>query len=375
MSPKVPGLYIHIPFCISKCGYCDFYSVTSTSKIPDFLEALSKEMEMYRDRFEAFDTVYLGGGTPSALRPEQLETILVRLRENFTLLPNSEITLETNPADLDRNYLESIRHIGINRLNVGVQSFDMEILDFLGRRHSHKHAFSAIECSRKAGFTNIGFDLIYGVPGQAMGSWLETLRQALTFEPEHLSCYQLSVEPRTPLGARVQRGDVVLPDENLQHEFFMKTAETLEEAGYVHYEVSNFAREGRFASCHNQKYWDHTPYFGLGPSAHSFLGHQRWWNHRSVERYVRALGAGTPPVEGTEILTMDQLRLEALYLGLRTRKGIHLQDYATRYACDLLAAKGEILTRLREAGFINVKDGYLQPTRTGLLMADSLALI
>ena len=375
MSPKVPGLYIHIPFCISKCDYCDFYSVTSASKIPDFLEALSQEMGMYRDRFEAFDTVYLGGGTPSVLSPKQLSTVLDRIGKNFKLLPDSEITLETNPADLDRNYLELIRDIGIKRLNIGVQSFDQEVLNFLGRRHSRNQAFSAIECSRKAGFTNLGFDLIYGVPGQVMGSWLETLRRALTFKPEHLSCYQLTVEPRTPLGARVQRGDVVLLDEDFQHDFFMKTAETLEEAGYVHYEVSNFAREVRFASCHNQKYWDHTPYFGLGPSAHSFLGHQRWWNHRSVERYVRALGAGTPPVEGREMLTIDQLRLEALYLGLRTRKGVHLQDYAIRYACHLLATKGDMLTKLREEGFLSIEDGYLHPTRTGLLMADSLALI
>jgi len=375
MNPKVPGLYTHIPFCISKCVYCDFYSVTSASKIPDFLQTLFKEMEMYRDRFEVFDTVYFGGGTPSVLSPKQLDRILNRVGKNFKLLPNPEITLETNPADLNRTYLEAIRDIGINRLNIGVQSFDQEILGFLGRRHSRNQAFSAIECSRKAGFTNIGLDLIYGVPGQAMGSWLETLRHALDFKPEHLSCYQLTVEPRTPLGARVQRGDVVLPDENLQHEFFMKTAETLGEARYIHYEVSNFAREENFVSRHNQKYWDHTPYLGLGPSAHSFLDHRRWWNHRSVERYIRALGSGTLPVEGEEILTIDQLRLEALYLGLRTKQGIHLQDYATRYACDLLAAKGDMLTRLREAGFIDVKDGYLQPTRTGLLMADSLALI
>ncbi len=375
MNPKVPGLYIHIPFCISKCGYCDFYSVTPALQIPDFLEALFKEMEMYRDRFEAFDTVYLGGGTPSVLRPEQLETILARLRENFTLLPDSEITFETNPADLDQDYLESIRDIGINRLNIGVQSFDQEILRFLGRRHSRNQAFSAIKWSREVGFTNLGLDLIYGVPGQAISSWLETLRHALTFKPEHLSCYQLTVEPQTPLGARYKKGDIVLPDENLQHEFFVKTAETLKEAGYVHYEVSNFAREGRFASRHNQKYWDHTPYLGLGPSAHSFLGHQRWWNHRSLERYVAAFQSGTSPVEGTEILTIDQLRLEALYLGLRTKKGIHLQDYATRYACDLLASKSDMLTKLREEGFLSVENGYLQPTRAGLLMADSLALI
>ena len=171
-SEKTPGLYIHIPFCLSKCLYCDFYSSTSLSALPLFLDALFKEMAMYRNRFNSFDTVYIGGGTPSLLSPQQLESILVRIRENFDLKSNSEITVETNPADLNQSYLESIREIGINRINIGVQSFDQKVLDFLGRRHSVKQAISAVEASRKAGFHNIGLDLIYGVPDQTIDSWL-----------------------------------------------------------------------------------------------------------------------------------------------------------------------------------------------------------
>jgi len=374
-SNPIAGLYILIPFCVSKCGYCDFYSSTSISAVPDFLDALYKEMEMYRPRFQYFDTVYIGGGTPSLLDPEQLESILIKVRENFSLILNPEITIETNPADFHPSFLESMRQIGINRINIGVQSFDEKVLAFLGRRHSIKQAVSAVEASRKAGFRNIGLDLIYGVPGQEMASWLDTLKQAVAFSPEHLSCYQLTLEAKTPLGRRYQAGEFSIPGEELQYQFFMKTSEFLKEAGYIHYEVSNFARGAEYTSRHNQKYWDHSPYLGLGPAAHSFRDHQRWWNHRSLDQYVAAINAGNLPVEGTETLTMEQLQLEGLYLGLRTKKGIFLQDFKKRYDYDLLAEKKKILTRLQEEGFISLQGGYLYPTQAGLAVADSLSLI
>jgi oxygen-independent coproporphyrinogen-3 oxidase len=375
MDLKTPGLYIHIPFCISKCHYCDFYSLTSISAAPDFLDALSKEMEMYRNRFNFFDTIYIGGGTPSLLSPQQLESILISVRKNFDLISTPEITVETNPADLDQSSLELMREIGINRINIGVQSFDEKILKFLGRRHSVKQAISAVEASRKAGFHNIGLDLIYGVPAQDIESWLDTLKQAVAFSPEHISCYQLTLESKTPLGIRYQAGEFSIPGEELQYEFFMKTSEFLEDAGYIHYEVSNFALGTEYTSRHNQKYWDHSPYLGLGPSAHSFRNNRRWWNHRSLDRYLAAISAGNLPIEETEILTMEQLRLEALYLGLRTKKGLSLQDFENRYHYDLFTEKREILDKLKEEGFISIQDGHLYPTQTGLAIADSLSLI
>jgi oxygen-independent coproporphyrinogen-3 oxidase len=371
----IPGLYIHIPFCLSKCGYCDFYSSTSISALPGFLDALFKEMEMYRPRFQAFDTVYIGGGTPSLLHPEQLERILTGVKENFDLTSTAEITIETNPADLNRPFLESMRQIGINRINIGVQSFDEKVLGFLGRRHSIKQAISAIEASRKAGFRNIGLDLIYGVPEQDVESWLDTLKHAVAFSPEHLSCYQLTLEAKTPLGRRYQEGQFPIPGEELQYEFFMNTSEFLEEAGYIHYEVSNFARGKEYASRHNQKYWDHSPFLGLGPAAHSFQSNRRWWNYRSLDQYVAAINAGNLPVEDTETLTMEQLQLEALYLGLRTRKGVCLQDFKNRYHYDLFTEKKEILAKLEGEGFISIRDGHLYPTQSGLAVADSLSLI
>jgi oxygen-independent coproporphyrinogen-3 oxidase len=375
MDSKPPGLYIHIPFCLSKCPYCDFYSLTSVSAVPDFLDALFKEMEMYRNRFNPIDTVYVGGGTPSLLSPQQLEDILISVKKNFNLISTSEITIETNPADLSRSFLKSMREIGINRINIGVQSFDEKVLDFLGRRHSIKQAISAVVTSRKAGFRNLGLDLIYGAPGQDVESWLNTLKHAVVFSPEHISCYQLTLEAKTPLGIKYRAGEFPIPGEELQYEFFMKTSEFLEEAGYIHYEVSNFARGKEHTSRHNQKYWDHSPYLGLGPSAHSFQCNQRWWNHRSLNQYLAAIKGGNLPVEETETLTMAQLRLEALSLGLRTKKGISLQDFKNRYRYDLLTEKKKILSKLEEEGFISIQDGYLFPTQTGLAVADSLSLI
>ena len=261
---------------------------------------------------------------------------------------------------------------GFNRINIGIQSFDGKTLNFLGRRHSVRQAISAVVASRKSGFENIGLDLIYGVPGQNINSWIDTLKQAVAFSPEHLSCYQLTIEPKTPLGIRYQTGEFSIPGEELQYEFFMKTSSFLQEARYIHYEVSNFARGAGFASRHNQKYWDHSPFLGLGPSAHSFRDNQRWWNHRSLDQYLAAINAGSLPIEGTETLTVEQLRLEALYLGLRTKKGVCFQDLKNHYDYDLLSEKKKILEKLQEGGFISIQDGHLYPTRTGLAVADSL---
>ncbi|MBW2598972.1 MAG: radical SAM family heme chaperone HemW [Deltaproteobacteria bacterium] len=371
----IPGIYIHIPFCLSKCGYCDFYSVTSTEKISRFIDSILKEMELYRGCFDRFDTLYLGGGTPSLLDSAQLAKIIDGIRKYFPLSADAEITIEVNPGDLSRETAELLFKTGINRISIGVQSFDEHILSFLGRRHSSIDAISAIEHIRNAGFDNMGLDLIYGVPGQNMESWINTLRRALLFRPEHLSCYQLTLEPSTPLGIKYRAGKIDTPNDNLLYEFFMKTSELLEASGYTHYEVSNFARGPEFMSRHNRKYWDHTPYLGLGPAAHSFSGNRRWWNHRCVDRYIEDVSKKMPPIEKSEILTLEQLRLEALYLGFRTKVGINLDGFSKRYRCDLLQEKYELLNNIQEEGLITIKDNHIYPTRRGLAMSDSLSLI
>jgi oxygen-independent coproporphyrinogen-3 oxidase len=372
---KAAGLYIHIPFCVKKCSYCAFYSISSIALVPDFLAGLFKEMEITSHKFGPFDTVYIGGGTPSILRPHQLREILKGIRNHFDLQSGAEITIEANPGDLDKPFLRELAAMGFNRLNVGIQSFDGEVLQFLGRRHSVKEALLAIERSRGAGFHNLGLDLIYGIPGQGIESWLESLARAVDFAPEHLSCYQLSIEKNTPLKRELERGKFSIPGEDLQYDFFIRTAEFLENSGYLHYEVSNFAKGIKYLSRHNQKYWDHTPYLGLGPSAHSFLGDQRWWNDPTLHQYLAAIQEGRLPIKASEILTPEQLRLEAIYLGLRTQKGVNLKDLLENHKYDLLSEKKELLTKLRQEGFLGIEDDRLYPTRAGLAVADTLALI
>jgi oxygen-independent coproporphyrinogen-3 oxidase len=208
-----------------------------------------------------------------------------------------------------------------------------------------------------------------------MDAWLDTLNRAVAFSPEHISCYQLTLEARTPVGIRFQAGEFPIPGEELQHEFFIRTSQFLQSAGYLHYEVSNFARGKEHISRHNQKYWDHSPYLGLGPAAHSFQRNQRWWNYCSLDQYLAAINDGNLPVEETEKLTVEQLRLEALYFGFRTRKGISLREFQKEYQYDLLADKEKILSKLEEEGFICIGDGALIPTQSGLAVADSLSLI
>jgi len=370
-----PGLYVHVPFCEIKCGYCNFYSITSQSLIPEYIKALLEEVSLYCDEFYYFDTIYIGGGTPSLLSPAALSDILQQARNTFTIAADAEITLEVNPADARLDFLTALRQMGVNRLNIGIQSFDENILRFLNRRHTPEQARHAIACARTAGFDNIGLDFMYGIPGQSPVSWSVALSQALSFHPEHLSCYQLSLEAGTPLGRRYQNGEFALPGEDEQVDLFMMTSDILENAGYLHYEVSNFARDESFKSRHNQKYWRHTPYLGVGPAAHSFSGNRRWWNHRSVKQYLFDLGEGRRPVEDAEVLTPVQQRMETSLLGLRTREGIPFRSFSEPQGDLNPVEKERVLNDLVQEGLIVIENGYLKPTRRGLAVADRLALM
>jgi len=371
-----PGLYLHIPFCIRKCRYCNFFSVTEQQRIPDFLTALLKEAVLQRDVFDSFDTLYIGGGTPSLLTPDQLAYLLFHLRQNFEFSEEAEITLEVNPADIDVPVLERIRALGINRLNIGVQSFENAVLEFLGRRHNSTQALQAIYAALQAGFDNVGIDLIYGIPGQSRDTWERTLQQAASLNIPHISCYQLTLEADTPLGKAHGQGLFNMPDNDELFEFFMDTAEFLEDSGYIHYEVSNFSCGKSRMSRHNSKYWHHVPYLGLGPAAHSFDGNKmRWENVRSLEGYLQRLNNGELPIGNYETLTSEDLQLESFFLGFRTRAGIDLGEFEDRFGFDLLAMKKRSLEPLLTAGHLKVTDGHLQPTRTGMVLADSLALL
>jgi oxygen-independent coproporphyrinogen III oxidase len=375
MINQKAGLYIHIPFCLSKCAYCSFYSIKSVSLIPDYLAALGKEIEFYGKYFHSFDTVYIGGGTPSLLTPEQLAGIFRSIRKTYKIAAHAEITLEANPGDISREYLKALKGSGINRLNIGIQSFNDKLLKILGRRHSAKDAIAAINAARLAGFANLGIDLIYGVYGGGIKSWKNTLQKAVALAPEHISCYQLSLDAQTPLYKRYSKESLPRLTEDQELQFFLTTAQELEDAGYIHYEVSNFARTERLQSRHNRKYWQHAPYLGLGPGAHSFLNQKRWWNKSSVRDYLQDIAGGKMPLENSEELGPDQLQLEALFLGLRTRAGIDLKLYQRQYGIDLVAEKKPMIEKLMENKLVQLERGFLFPTRHGLAVADSLALI
>jgi putative oxygen-independent coproporphyrinogen III oxidase len=364
----IAGLYVHTPFCRSKCPYCDFYSITSSDLIPAYLAALDTEARLYQDQFPAFDSLYLGGGSPSWLGDTHLAQLMKTLRRCFQFAPDREVTLEANPDDITADKLALFRDLGVNRLSLGVQSFDEAELRLLGRRHTAAQTRRALALIRAAGFANLGLDLIYGLPGQTTAAWLQSLETALSFAPEHLSCYQLTLADNTPMGRMAAAGQVCLPVEETQREFFLLTARLLQERGYRHYEVANFARQEKYRCRHNVKYWTHVPYLGLGPAAHSFLGGRRWWNFSSVEKYCATLTAGRPPVAGAETLTPDQIRLETLYLGFRTQEGVGLATLREQ-------PHGErILRQLIQAGLVRVRRDRVVATAPGLVVADRLPL-
>ncbi|NPU85743.1 MAG: radical SAM family heme chaperone HemW [Syntrophaceae bacterium] len=370
------GLYIHVPFCRSKCAYCSFYSLPEAEReIPRFLEALRREMAFHRRTFRSFDTVYFGGGTPSLLTPEQVGRTIEDVRHSFRIAPDAEITIEMNPADWTAADLRKLHEIGVNRLNIGVQSLDDGILAFLGRRHTAEQALRAVRDAEQVGFGNLGIDLMYGIPGQDPATWLETLAAAVALPVAHLSCYELTVEPDTTLGRRYAKKLPEPAGESRSADFFLATSRFLAEAGYLHYEVSNFARGTLHVSRHNSKYWRHVPYLGLGPSAHSFRETRRWWNVRSLTDYLAAVDSARPPVSAAETLSREQMALEARFLALRTARGLHMESYRRKYGTDLKGENGPLLRKLAEEGLVEMSRGFLRPTRAGLAVADRLALL
>jgi len=364
---KIPGLYLHIPFCRSKCPYCAFYSVASPSLIPRWTEALKKEISWYKGRFNRFDSLYLGGGTPSVLDTALVSNVMDCLFTHFDFDPDSEITIEANPCDLTPEKISALRGMGFNRVSLGVQSFDDGTLTFLGRNHTVKQAENVLTDLRAFGFENISMDLIYGFEGQSKKEWTETLKRAMAFQPEHLSCYQLTIEKKTLFGRLVDKGVYQPLNEKAETDYFLTTSQFLEQRGYIHYEISSFAREQPVFSRHNGKYWQHAPYLGLGPSAHSFCAPSRWWNVRSVRKYCEALEGGRAPVEGSENLSKEQLRYESIMLGLRTRGGVDQRRVCHNHEF------ADMLPGLQDSGFLIIDDGRIFPTRKGFLVADYLA--
>lgn len=367
------GIYIHVPFCIQKCLYCDFYSITDLSVADDFLHAVQTEIRLRNKTDKLFDTIYIGGGTPSALKPPKIKTILKAVFSSFAIARNAEVTMEVNPGTVDSADLTAYREMGVNRLSIGIQSFSESNLRFLGRIHTAGDAQKTITAARSAGFTNISLDLISGLPGQPEKSWINDLEQALLFSPEHLSCYMLTYEPGTPLD-RKRKKNLLTPLEDAKAgALFSITRQFLSRNGYEQYEISNYARSETSYSKHNRKYWRFHPYLGFGPSAHSFSDHVRSWNHRSVETYIENLGREILPVENTEILNREQQIMEFIYLGLRQTDGISMDDFYQQFGKRFETVFSGTITFLKNRQWLQAKEGKCFLTPSGMLLLDSIA--
>jgi len=385
---RAPGLYVHVPFCAHVCPYCDFAVQTGGPlKRQEYVDALLAEIERWGagesawSSAAAFDTIYLGGGTPSSLAPEQLAAVVETLNGSLAVAPDVEITLEVNPEDVSAESVAAWRRLGVSRVSLGAQSFDAEALQLLGRSHTPEQAATAVEMSLSAGFDAVSLDLIFavparaGAPDQSHERWAATLQRAVDLQPQHISCYELTVHEGTRFFRARSRGDFTETVEDSKAEQFFFTHRFLADAGYPAYEVSNFAPGPGLQSRHNAKYWDHTAYLGVGPSAHSFDGQRRrWWNERRLSDWQRALAGAAPTAQQEETLEPDQLVLEALALGLRTSAGVDLDRIERRWGIALRDANLAAIDRMVDDGLLTREGGArLQPTLEGLAMADTLA--
>ncbi len=365
MQMQKPGLYIHIPFCRSKCYYCNFYSISSLTLLPRFLEGLKKEISFQKNVFsQSFDTIYIGGGTPTLLKEKDMELIFAEIFKRLKIQNGAEITVESNPCDIDIGKAKFLKDLGVNRIVLGIQSLKDKFLKFLGRRHSPTQALRAYEILRKSGFENIGIDMIYGIPGQSLTEWFEDLKEIIRLDPEHISCYELTFEKKTRLWNLFCSGKIMPVDEDKKADFFMQTSAFMESKGYVHYEISNFAKTEYYVSKHNLKYWMQIPYLGLGPSAHSFDGRRRWWNLSSLKKYYEKLNSGLLPIEEVEELSEEQIRIERLFLGLRTCYGVEVS---------VCKVSKDMLDLLEKEGLIRISKERIIPTKKGFSLADQLA--
>lgn len=358
------GLYLHIPFCVKKCDYCDFYSVTDAALMDAYTDALVREIRLYGEKAAEYvtDTVYLGGGTPSYLGEARLCRILRAVRKHFSLAENAEITIECNPESTDRRLLEALLSSGANRLSFGVQAAHDDELRRIGRIHDFEKAKNAVLLARSCGFHNISLDLMYGLPGQTQEMFLDSLSQCLALEPTHLSCYGLKLEPATKMG----RENPTLPDDDAQADTYLAMCGELRRHGFEHYEISNFALPG-FRSRHNSRYWDLSEYIGLGPGAHSLFGGRRFEFPRDITAFID----GTSAVRNEEKVPDFERQNEYLMLRLRTSDGVELRDLEERYHVDP-APYEAVFRALAKPGLTEQNGTRWHLTDAGFLVSNSI---
>lgn len=368
------GVYLHIPFCRSRCSYCDFATdvFKSAEIVESYVSALVKEIESFENHAgspTAVDTIYFGGGTPSLLSAPQLEKILAAVRDKFSVLDNSEITMEMNPATVTLETLEAYRQLGINRASFGAQTFDDTELRRLGRKHTAADVRDTIELLRRANYTNVSFDLIAGLPRQTVADWRRNLDEALKLQPEHLSLYLLEIHEATPLAEQIRSGRQPLPDEDAAAEMYETMLEKAAVSGYRQYEISNFSLPN-YESKHNSKYWTLDAVFGFGCSAHSFDGANiRYSNERDTARYVALIENDDSAIVNREKI---DAAAEFIFLGLRLTRGVDLQFYEKRFGINLIEKYAEDLQRLEELHLIEIAENRLRLTVKGALFSNEV---
>lgn len=367
------GLYFHIPFCKQACYYCDFHFSTNQELKGELVKALVKELHLQKDFLndEVINTVYFGGGTPSLLKREELQTLLNTIRELHRLNPSAEITLEANPDDLNDETLAELKQAGINRLSIGMQTFHNDLLRFMNRAHDAATAIQVMHNARQTGFDNISIDLIYAIPGQDNTRWEEDIRQALALNPEHLSCYSLTIEEKTVFGKWSAIGKLKMVEDDMAAHQLDVLMNALDKAGYMHYEISNFAKPG-FYSRHNSSYWKQEKYLGIGPSAHSFDGVIRQFNVANNHVYIKAITKNEIPAE-KEILTIENKINEYILTTLRTQWGTDFSRLKQDFNMDLLEQNSAYIQQLVERDLALLTKSVLTLTRKGKLLADKIA--
>ena len=371
------GIYLHIPFCKSRCSYCDFATdvFKNNETVERYVDALIKEIKMSVPPALAggleIDTIYFGGGTPSLLAPAQLEKILDSVHKKFSVLPEIELTMEMNPATVTLETLKEYRNLGVNRASFGAQTFDDTELKRLARGHTAADVRETIKLLRKANFENVSFDLIAGLPRQSLEDWERNLDEALKLAPEHLSLYLLEIHEGTPLAEQIRSRRQPMPDEDLAGEMYELMIEKTSEKGYAQYEISNFSLP-TFESKHNSKYWLCEPVFAFGVSAHSFDGKTRRANERDTQAYVSLVESGKSPVVSETELTAKQLSGEFAFLNLRMAKGLDLKDYERRFGIDLFTDMADDLARFSDLHLIERVEDHLRLTRKGMVYSNEV---
>ena len=366
------GIYIHIPFCKRRCIYCDFFSTTQSEKKSAYVRALCRELEMRRDYVEGeeIETIYLGGGTPSQLTEEELKAIFSSIYHIYKVKEDAEITLEANPDDLTPEYVAMLRQLPVNRISMGIQTFQEETLKLLHRRHTAAQAIEAFRRCREAGFQNISIDLMYGLPGETLETWKEDLRQAINLRPEHISAYHLIYEEDTALWRLREQHQVEEADEDLSVSLFETLIDHLTEAGYQHYEISNFCLSGMH-SRHNSSYWTGKKYLGCGPSAHSFNGFSRQWNVASLEGYIKGVEEGELDYEVEELDLYTRYN-DYVLTSIRTCWGMSLSKLRSEFGEELYRYCMRMAKPHEDQGVLENREGVLRLTRKGIFVSDGI---